>query len=776
MKQSTRAVAKKENMVLGECYRISVLTNRLIRIEYEPEGHFEDRATQTVQNRDFPVVSYQVKEKSENSVIVETEKLKLVYDGKKFSPQGLSITLKENGKTWNYGSHGWNLGGTCRTLDGADGQVLLETGLFSEEGYSYFDDSKSVVLEDELMQARENAEEDIYFFGYGTDYKAGLRDFYFLCGKVPMIPRYALGNWWSRFHKYSEESYMELVENFKKEEIPLSVAVIDMDWHITEVDPKYGSGWTGYTFNKELFPDPERFLTWLHEQNLAVTLNVHPADGIRAFEEMYPKMAEAMGIDPATEEPIEFDMTDSKYRENFFTYVNHPYEDMGVDFWWIDWQQGEDSKIANLDPLWLLNHYYYEDQCKRGKRPMIFSRYAGVGSHRYPIGFSGDTYATWRTLDFQPYFTLTAANIGYGWWSHDICGHMHGEKNNDCMIRWLQFGVFSPIMRLHSSGNPFFVKEPWNIPMEYRKIMGEFMRLRHRLIPYTYTMNYRAYAYDEPMIKPMYYENPNEKDAYEVNNEYYFGTELLVAPITSETHSIVRMAAADCYLPEGRYYDFFTGRIYEGGQRRKLYRDRSTIPVLLKAGGILPLDKQKEVENGAKNPSAFDIYIGAGANGAFELYEDDGITNEYVNGVCVKTTIGVSFNGEKKTLHISIKPAEGDLTLIPAKREYSIHILGIGEHEMGCYNRRKHELVLELGEHLVTEEVSITLENVELAKNCISEEVFDLLEAAWMGYDEKERIYYKLKDITDKDIYRKTIRTLNCDETLKDALEEIAAC
>lgn len=775
MEQSTRSVAKQENIVVGKAYRISVLTDRLIRIEYDEKGCFEDRATQTVQNRDFPVVPFHVAGEKGCPVILETEKIRLVYDGKKLSSQGLNITLKENGKTWNYGSFGWNLGGTCRTLDEADGAVTLAPGLFSKDGFSYFDDSKSLILEEDAVKERTNRSKDIYFFGYGTDYKGGLRDFYYLCGKVPMIPRYALGNWWSRYHRYSEESYMELVQKFKEENIPLAVAVIDMDWHITEVDPKYGSGWTGYTFNKELFPNPKRFLTWLHEQDLAVTLNVHPADGIRAFEDMYPQVAQAMGVDPATEEPIEFDMTDPKYREAFFQYVNHPYEEMGVDFWWIDWQQGQDSKITNLDPLWLLNHYYYQDQCKREKRPMIFSRYAGIGSHRYPIGFSGDTYATWRSLDFQPYFTLTAANIGYGWWSHDICGHMHGEKDNDCMIRWLQFGVFSPIMRLHSSANPFFVKEPWNIPMEYRKIMGDFMRLRHRLIPYTYTMNYRAYAKDEPMVKPMYYENPEAEDAYEVQNEYYFGTELIVAPITSKTNNIIKMAAADCYLPKGRYYDFFTGRIYTGEQRRKLYRDKSSIPVLLKAGGILPLDKQKIVKNGADNPDGFDIYIGAGADGSFEIYEDDGISNEYRMDICVKTNILVSFDVTTKIMQISIKPSQGELSLIPAKREYTLHILGIDENEMGSYNRRKHELVLELGEHPVTEGVTVTLRDVALAENCVSEEVFDLLEAAWMSYDKKEYIYYKLKGIADKEVYRKTIRSIDCDETLKDALEEIAA-
>ena len=117
-----------------------------------------------------------------------------------------------------------------------------------------------------------------------------------------MIPRYSLGNWWSRYYRYSEESYKEVVDKFREEKIPLSVAVIDMDWHVTDVDPKYGTGWTGYTWNKELFPDYKRFLKMLHDNGLSTTLNLHPADGVRAFEAMYRQVAEKAGIDPDTEE------------------------------------------------------------------------------------------------------------------------------------------------------------------------------------------------------------------------------------------------------------------------------------------------------------------------------------------------------------------------------------------------------------------------------------------------------------------------------------------
>ena len=149
------------------------------------------------------------------------------------------------------------------------------------------------------------------------------------------------------------------------------------------------------------------------------------------------------------------------------------------------------------------------------------------GSHRYPVGFSGDTIITWDSLAFQPYFTSTASNIGYGMWSHDIGGHMRGFKDDEMAGRWLQFGVFSPIMRLHSSNSEFNGKEPWRYRPEICSMMKEFLRLRHRLLPYLYTMNHRAYEEDIPLMLPMYYNWPEEEKAYQFPNEYLFGSELI---------------------------------------------------------------------------------------------------------------------------------------------------------------------------------------------------------------------------------------------------------
>ena len=412
----TNGMCQKESVVQGDKYRITLLTEELVRLEYSEDGQFEDRASQCVVNRDFPVPQFQVFDK-EDSLEIITEKIHLIYNKQEFTDYGLSIEVRGNISVyhgiWHYGEEATDLRGTARTLDEADGAVELEHSIISRFGYGVFDDSKSLLLtEDGWVEPRKVGSIDFYFFGYGHNYEKCLKDFYHLTGKTPLLPRYALGNWWSRYYKYTEEEYKNLMTRFEREEIPFSVAVIDMDWHLVDIDPKYGSGWTGYTWNRELFPNPKQFMKWLHEHHLKVTLNVHPAGGVQAHEEQYVEMAKAVGKDWEKEEPVNFDISDPKFLEAYFEYLHHPNEEAGVDFWWVDWQQGGLTKIPGLDPLWMLNHYHYLDSKRRGKRPMTFSRYAGIGSHRYPIGFSGDTIISWKSLDFQPYFTANASNVG----------------------------------------------------------------------------------------------------------------------------------------------------------------------------------------------------------------------------------------------------------------------------------------------------------------------------------------------------------------------------
>ena len=766
------------NVVQGEKYRFVLLTDRLVRMEYCEDGVFDDLATQVVLNRDFPQTDFAVKE-SDSQLEIYTKYMQIIYNKKSFSSNGLSIKIqgyKTCAKTWHYGEEVPNLKGTARTLDGVNGECELGDGLMSVWGCAVLDDSKSLLIDERgWVKPRRKDVQDLYFFAYGHDYVECLNDFYYLCGKTPMLPRFALGNWWSRYFEYTEQSYMELMERFDSENVPFSVAVIDMDWHLVNIDPKYGSGWTGYTWNREFFPDPERFLNWLHERGMKTTLNVHPADGIRAHEEMYPQMAEAMGVDPTTEEPINFDIADEKFMKEYFDVVHHPMEEQGVDFWWLDWQQGGITKVEGLDPLWMLNHFHFLDSGRDGKRPMTFSRYAGPGSHRYPVGFSGDTHITWDSLDFQPYFTSTASNIGYGWWSHDIGGHMFGERNDEMAGRWLQLGVFSPIMRLHSSNNLFSGKEPWLYKMEIHYMMNDFLRLRHQMIPYLYTMNYRAYNH-----------YPEEESAYNVKNQYFFGSELIVAAITTPRISGLNMSKMKVWLPEGIYHDIFTGMTYRGGQNMEMYRDINSIPVLAKAGAIVPFTEEISAVQAQANPTTMTLKVFAGDDGSFTIYEDDNATCDYEKEICVQTKVSLNWNA-KEQQSIVIHPAEGEVSLIPEKRIWTVMLCGVEEgYPAGIlvngevikaetsYDYMMKALTIVLPETAVSSEVKIVFEDeLKLAENRIDEKLLEFLYQAEIDYTVKTKLHELFTGNKNRFSVVSELRTMGLDENLVGCLLEI---
>ena len=169
---------------------------------------------------------------------------------------------------------------------------------------------------------------------------------------------------------------------------------------------------------------------------------------------------------------------------------------------------------------------------------------------------------TWESLKFQPEFTACASNIGYGWWSHDIGGHMFGYRDEELEVRWYQLGAFSPINRLHSTDSPFNGKEPWNFHGDAERAMTSALRLRHAMIPYLYTMNRRAAFDNEPLVQPLYWDYPEIEAAYKLTDEFRFGTELLVAPIVDPAERSVQRAKADVWLPQGEWFDFFDGRHY----------------------------------------------------------------------------------------------------------------------------------------------------------------------------------------------------------------------
>ncbi len=520
-------------------------------------------------------------------------------------------------------------------------EIELSQGLLSRSGWSVIDDSETLLFgEDGFLTARPSSQlSDFYFLGYGLDFKACIRDYYSIAGKVPLIPKWVLGLWWSRWENYSQADILKNIQEFRDHGVPLSNHVIDMDWHV--VENPYHNGWTGYTWNKESFSDPKGLFKELKENGVHVCLNLHPSGGVYPHEESYSEIAKFMGVDPESNQPILFDISDPKFIEGYFKFLHHPHEKLGVDFWWIDWQQESTSKLKGLDPLWFLNHLHSLDLKRDGdKRPLTFSRWGDHGSHRYPIGFSGDTYATWETLRYLPYFTATAANIGYGWWSHDVTGFQRYKYNDqELYLRWVQFAVFSPVFRFHNCGDPLINYKPWSKNAEIQDATIKALKLRRALVPYMYTAAWKNHSGHSPLSRPMYHDYPNSEEAYNFQDQFMFGDQMLVAPYLEQKNPETGLSRTTFWLPEGGWYHLQTGKFYENSGFYSAYGKLNDINVFVKAGAVIPLE--------IKDETAIVVFPGIGSG---ELYTDDGESMDFESGEFTHYTFAQNFENSLLTV------------------------------------------------------------------------------------------------------------------------------
>ena len=693
----------------GKHWRIGILTESLIRLEWSDSGEFEDRLTQMAVNRDFGADPEFTVTHRNGLLIVDTPALYLTYDGKPFSKEGLSIVVKgvsdTQFNTWHYGDaplH--NLKGTARTLDEADGEIALDDGVLSRDGWAVIDDSGSnvIVEADEVdgktnplgtwVRPRDHAETDIYFFGYGRRYIEAVQDFYTLAGPTPLLPRYALGNWWSRYYRYTQTEYLELMDRFKNEGIPFTTSVIDMDWHrVDDVNPKYGSGWTGYSWNSQLFPDHCAFLRSLHERGLKATLNVHPRDGIRAYEDDYETVAKRVGIDPTTGEAAEFDLTNPDFVDAYLD-MHHRMEDEGVDFWWLDWQQDYLYPLVrgtNMKHLPWMNHIYYNYSSGNHLRGAGFSRWAGWGDHRHPIQFSGDAVGNWDLLRFEVDLTTTSGNAGCFFWAHDLGGFYDGT-DPELYTRWTQFGLLNSSLRIHSVYDEKLDRRPWLWGVEAEKAMHRIYHLRSQLMPYIYSSVRQCHTDMLPLNRGMYIEYPDEEKAYQYPGQFLFGDLLLGAPITAKGEGEKKIATQEVWLPGGTdWYNFFTGERQEGGQVIKTKSPLEQFPLFIKGGCPLPM--QPYTERMCSTPLTELIvrcYPGKeGANNTYILYEDDGLTQDYLQGKYATTRLNYQKSGGQTI--ITVSPVEGTYEGQPRKRAYRIELPGIPVQARVSVNGKK---------------------------------------------------------------------------------------
>lgn len=675
--------------------RFTVLTPQLIRMEWSADGQFEDRATLTFVNRETPVPEFKVRE-SRSKLTITTPALTLTYlKNGKFSDKNLKAVFTLNGRevVWTPGMENpQNLLGTTRTLDGADGSKLkepMEQGILSRAGWSLIDDSQRHVLTpdgsewEEWIEARpEGDRQDLYLFAYGHDYKQALADYALVAGRAPMPPKYTLGYWWSRYWQYSDNEFVDLVNKLKSMDVPIDVLIVDMDWHETwglrkSNSPKdeYGQriGWTGYTWQKELFPSPANFLKWTENEELKVALNLHPASGIQPYEAVYDDFTKEYGWSEKGKS-VPFKIDERKWAEAYFKTVLEPMERDGVDFWWLDWQQWKESKYTpGLSNTFWLNHTFFNhaERQNPGLRPFIYHRWGGLGSHRYPLAFSGDTYATWPMLAYLPYFTATASNVNYGWWGHDIGGHMFHKTQKatdpELYTRWLQYGVFTPIFKTHSTKDPRIERCIWCFP-DHMFLMRDAIRLRYTLAPYIYNAARENYDTGVGMCRPMYYDYPESDKAYETSEQFMFGNDILATTITQPVDSITGLAPRTIWFPEGAWFDCATGSMYEGGRTEELHYTLAENPHYAKAGSIIPMNPAT-VKNLQQPCDTLVLTFIPGGDGQLRHYEDDGMSQQYKTNYAVTT---VSKKQEGNTVRVRISPREGSFAGASDNRSYEL--------------------------------------------------------------------------------------------------------
>jgi hypothetical protein len=615
-----------------------------------------------------------------------------------------------------------NLGGTLSTLDGLRAEHPLGEGLLARDGWHLVDDSRRHVLVDGWAATRESqglgGGIDWYLFAYGDDYAGALRAMTIIAGRVPMPRRYLLGSWYSRYWPYTSDEFRGIVDEFEVHGFPLDVLVLDMDWH--------RAGWTGWSWNRGLLPDAEDLLHWLHARGLAVTLNLHPADGVDPHEDQYAPFMHALGQEP-NGSTVPFDAGDRAYMRALFDVVHGPLERAGVDFWWLDWQQEKYVRsIPELTNLRWLNHLYFE-HTRRGSwandagiRGASFSRWAGGesggepdagtewghpatggwGDHRHPIHFSGDAHTGWRMLAFQVPFTATAGNVGCFFWSHDIGGHF-GPRLEEATTRWVQFGALSAALRMHSARSDSLDRRPWTYREPFCTSMRRAYELRARLMPYLYTSVRACHEDALPLLRPMYLGWPRRERAYRVPGQYMLGGDLLCSPVVSPGVGERCVGSRHVWFPPGPsgWHDLETGERFEAGDEAIVAADIDHVPVFVRAGTLLPM--RPVTHRMATEPLETIVLAAfAGADGEVresELYEDDGIGLGHERGEWARTPLrAVWKRGERDgravvTLEATIGPTRGSFAGQPTSRAIELRIGAVhqlyaarGAHESEC--------------------------------------------------------------------------------------------
>lgn len=657
VKKDTDGIAIKDNIVQGKKYRFTILSDRLIRLEYSQKGLFEDNTTQRIINRKFMKVNFTVT-KTDTLLQISSSYFTLNYvmeksfKSSKLTPGNtLKVVLNQTDKYWYYGHpEVRNFGGIPYSLDDFNGSLKLDKGLYSTDGFAIIDDSTSLVLNENGDFSKRNTNDiDIYLFMYRKDLGLCLQDYYNLTGYPMLPPRYAFGTWWSKNDKYTNKSIEELLINFSELNIPLSGILLGNKWH-DERDP--------LSFDESVIK-LNSLIPILNHYNSNIGITITPSLPVLENTITYQNISNANS--DVKEKQYSFLPMDNKNINLYSTYGIRNYIMQGINSIYIDYNNNKDKESLSL-----INHYTHAMySILLNKRSFILTRNHNYGIHRSGIVYTGKTNVNWNTLSILPKYYLTASNNGISYIATPIGGYYGGIETFELYIRYIQLGVFSTIFIIASDKGKYYKREPWRWNISEQEIIKKYLRLRYMLIPYIYTEGYIYHKLGSPIIQPLYYKYPKIYDEPLYKNQYFFGSKMLVCPITKKKNIVMNRVVQRMFIPEGVWYELESGKKYLGNKYYMSFYKDENYPVFVRSGSIIPIS----LDNTTNLPVNMELLVFPGASSNYQLYEDDGISNNYNNAVYSITDINYQYELNKYILEISSSTYPG---LLPQERHYKV--------------------------------------------------------------------------------------------------------
>jgi alpha-D-xyloside xylohydrolase len=536
-----------------------------------------------------------------------------------------------------------------------------------------------------------------YVVFYGPSADEVIASYRNLSGNAPMFPKWAYGFWQCRERYSSGKNLVETVAEFRKRNIPMDVIV--QDWQY------WGNrGWGVPLFDTINYANPAGFIKELHSMNAHFNISIwsNPDKNSTIGKEFVAKNR----FIPNTKWLDYFNPDTRKeywntLKDNLFVY--------GVDSWWMDAVEPENDALKGEKTYLGLGDYYrltyplfvsqavYEGQrlATSDKRVCILTRSAFLGQQRYGvINWSGDIGGTWDTYKRQIVAGLNYTISGLPYWTTDIGGFFRpgrtqytDEKFQELLTRWYQWGTFNPIFRIHGYMTE---TEPWKYGQKVEDNMRKMLDLRYRLIPYIYSEAWQVTKNGSTMMRPMVMDFNGDTAAVNRQYEFMFGKAFLVAPITEPN-----ITEWNIYLPKSAaWYDFWTGKRFEGGQTVKTNASLDKIPLFIKTGSIVPMGKLSQYA-AEKLADTLEIRIYKGADGKFDLYEDEGDNYNYEKG---NYTI-IPFNWNEKSQTLIIGDKQGSYKGSSTKRIFNIVFVDDSEG-LGIINSKLKKPILYNGEKL----------------------------------------------------------------------------